>query len=560
MWKIKTTLLGLLVGAFALGTVAAWCAPAPAPAPAVSDNYVLGPGDRIAIIVFEHPEFGLEAVIRPDGIITHPFFGVLHVSGETPTELAASVTKTLKQELRDPLVTVSVLELAGGVVYVKGEVNSPGIFPATSGVTVARVINLALGLTLKANRQEAIIYTPQGEERKVDLTLALGEHAADYVVQPRETLVIPPVTIKPVTIIGEVGKPGKYSLAPPDDTVLDALLAAGWVGPNGDRQTALLVRDGDQPQRLQIAPLLNFQPGFTGPRLEAGDMLVVPHAQNWVTVWGAVGKPGKIMLGLDPTHVTDLIADAGLTADANTDTATLIHPGGQSVSVALKVAMDNPTDPTNLLVTAGDTLLITTRHNEVDVLGYVGHPGPVGFLRDDRLLDALTRAGGLALTGDLDKVTLLRPGQAPVTVSIRKLMREGDQTNNLPLQVGDTIAVAEVKHEIYVFGNVASPGKLVFEENDRVLDIIARVGLDKVEGAPWEAALIRRDPQNPKLADVYHVDLDKLMIGQKQDENYLVQNGDIFVVPKRHGTNWLDWVQKIFGFVGMIDIFGMPIR
>jgi protein involved in polysaccharide export with SLBB domain len=443
---------------------------------------------------------------------------------------------------------------------VKGEVNSPGAYPATTGVTVARLINLALGLTLKANRQEAIIYTPQGEQRKVDLTLALGEHAADYVVQPRETLVIPPVDLKQVTIIGEVGKPGKYSLAAPDDTVLDALLAAGWVGPNGDRNTALLVRDGDQPQRLPIAPLLSFQPGFTGPRLEAGDMLVVPHVENFVTVWGAVGKPGKILLGMDPTHISDLITDAGIAGNANNDTATLVHADGQSVSVDLKIVMDNPTDPLNLVVTAGDTLIVGTRQNQVELLGYVARPGPVPFVRDDRLLDVLTRGGGLAPTGDLDNVTLLRPGQPPVTMSIRKLMREGDQTNNLPMQVGDTIVVAEAKHEIYVFGNVGTPGKYPFEENDRVLDIIAKVGLDKQNGAPWEAALIRRDPKNPKLADVMHVDLDKLMVGQKQDENYLVQNGDIFVVPKRHGTNWLEWVQQLFGFIGMVDIFGTPFR
>jgi protein involved in polysaccharide export with SLBB domain len=300
---MKKTLIALLVGLLAVGA-AGWGAAG------VNDNYVLGPGDKISITVFDHPEFSLEAVIRPDGLITHPFLGPLKVAGETAGQLAAAVTQALKQELRNPVVTVSVLEMAGGGVYVRGEVNAPGLVPALTGITVARAINLALGLTPKANLHEALIYSPQGEERKVDLTLALGDHAADYVLQPRETLVIPPVELKPITIIGEVVKPGQYALAAPDDTVLDALLAAGWVGPNADRKSALLVHDDNPPEQLDIAPLLKYQPGYTGPRLEAGDTLVFPHAENYVEVWGAVGKPGKVLLGQDEMHVAELAVGA----------------------------------------------------------------------------------------------------------------------------------------------------------------------------------------------------------------------------------------------------------
>ena len=545
MQKTKKARMGLLCGALALWA-AGLCAAE------VNDNYVLGPGDKIAIIVFDHVEFSLTTVIRPDGLITHPFLGPMKASGLTPTSLAAVITQELKTELRNPMITVSVLEMAGGVVYVRGEVNAPGAFPAITPVTVARVINLALGLTPKANRHEALILAPQGDTRKVDLMLAMGEHAADYVVQPRETLVIPPVELKPITIIGEVSKPGKYGLAEPDDTVLDALLAAGWVSPEADRQHALLVRGGDQPLRVDIAPLLTYQPGYTGPRLEAGDMLVFPRAENYVTVWGAVAKPGKVLLGLDEQHVDDLVAQAGFAPDADTDQATLLHANGESVPVDLKAAMEAPTGPANLVVTIGDTLLIATRRNEVVLVGAVARPGPLPFQRDDKLLDVLTRGGGLALNGDLDKVSLLRAGQAPVTVSVRKLIKEGDLTNNLALQVGDTVVVAEIKREVYVFGSVAAPGKYAFQEGDRVIDIIARVGLDKGNAAPWESALIRRKGVN---TDVYLLDLDKLMRAQRQDMNYLIENGDYIVVPKRKGINWLEWVQQAFSWYGLVSIF-----
>ena len=142
------------------------------------DDYVLGPGDRLAITVFGHLELSLPNVlVRPDGLVTHPFLGPVKVAGQTPTQLAARLTQELKKELRAPLVTVSVLEMAGGVVYVKGEVTAPGAFPTLVPIPVARALNLALGLTPKANEQEAYIISAQGDTRKVDLALALGEGA-----------------------------------------------------------------------------------------------------------------------------------------------------------------------------------------------------------------------------------------------------------------------------------------------------------------------------------------------------------------------------------------------
>ncbi len=539
--------LGLLFGTLAMLAVG------PAAAETV-DNYVIGPGDALAITVFEHPEFSLErAVVRPDGLITHPFLGPLQVAGSTPTQLAGQITTELKRELRAPLVTVSILEMAGGSLTVRGEVTAPGTFPALASLTVAQAVRLALGLTPQADRAEAYVVTPDGNTRNVDLNLALGERAADYRIAPGETLVVPRVGVKTVTIVGEVGKPGKYGMFPPDDTLLDALLGSGWVTPSADRQYALLVRNGDEAKRIEIAPLLNYAPGVTGPHLESGDMLVFPRGVNYMTVWGAVAQPGRRLLGLEPERVSDaVIAAGGLTAVADADRATLIRAGGESVEVDLKAALLTPTSAANLVLQAGDTLVIATRRNEVTVLGAVAKPGSYPYLPDARLLDLLTQGGGLTSRGDLDKVSLLRVGEPPAVVSVRALLKEGDQTGNLPLQVGDTVVVAEVEREVYVFGQVLAPGKFEFAEDDRLLDIMARVGFDKTSAAPWETALIRRRGVD---TDVYVVDMDKVLRGQAPDKNYLIENGDIIVVPKRKGMNWRDWVQQFLVVFGLIRIF-----
>ncbi len=547
MQTTTRTWLGLLFGILAMLTVSLAAAE-------TVDDYILGPGDEIAVTVFEHPELSLtRVVIRPDGLITHPFLGAIKVAGQTPTQLAGRLTQELKKELRAPLVTVSVLQMAGGMVYVRGEVTAPGAFPTLTPLTVARAINLALGLTPKASRREAYIIGPQGDTRKVDLTVAMGERAAEFMLVPSETLVVPPVEVKAITIVGEVGKPGKYGLTAPDDTLLDALLGCGWVTPSADRQYALLVRDGDEAQRVTIAPLLQYQPGAVGPHLESGDMLVFPRAINYVTVWGAVVKPGKIMLGLDEEKVSDLmVAAGGFTDSANRETASLVRANGESVTVDLKQALETPLAEANLAVQAGDTLLVASRRNEVTLVGAVGNPGSYPFTDDEKLLDLLTQGGGIARNGDLDNVALLRAGEPPVTVSVRGLFESGDMTNNLALRVGDTVVVPEVKRELYVFGWVLTPGKFEFEEGDRLIDIMARVGYDKASAAPWKTALIRRKGVD---VDVYVVDMEKIIRGQAPDKNYLIENGDVIIVPKRTGMNWREWVQQLFFVVGAVRIF-----
>jgi len=519
---------------------------------ATLDDYVLGPGDTIAISVFEHPEFSLgETTIRPDGLITHPFLGPLQVAGQTPTQLAEMINKELSRELRAPLVRVVVVRMAG--VVVRGEVQAPGEFPAYPPLTVAKALTLALGFTPRANRAVAFVITAEGDQRRIDLVEALGERQSEFVLKPRETLLIMPADYT-VTIIGEVGKPGKYELTPPHNQLLDALLACGWVTASADRKQALLVRNGDEVHPLDIAPLLNYAPGVVGPRLQGGDMLVFPRANNLVTVWGAVAKPGKYPLMPETDRVSDALAmSGGLTAEANPETATLIRASGETVPVDLKTVLEAPQSAANLQLSGGDTLLVATQRNLTMVLGAVAKPGSYPARPHDRLLDLLTQAGGVTAEADLDQVRVVRAGETAATVSIRSLLKEGDLANNLEVQVGDTIVVPPAQREVYVFGYVGAPGKYTFQEGDRVLDIMARCGgFDKTSAAPWGAALVR--PKGVD-ADVYVLDLVQLMQGRNLEKNYPVENGDFLYVPKRTGKDWRQWVAEALGIVGLIRIF-----
>src|SRR5689334_22324138 len=65
--------------------------------PAMSDEYRLGPGDKLRIEVYKDPQLSQSVQIRPDGKITLPLVGDIDASGKTPLELRDMLTTSLKE-------------------------------------------------------------------------------------------------------------------------------------------------------------------------------------------------------------------------------------------------------------------------------------------------------------------------------------------------------------------------------------------------------------------------------------------------------------------------------
>jgi len=124
----------------------------PKPETPLSEEYRLGPGDKLRIEVYKDPQLSQAAQIRPDGKITLPLLGDLEASGRTPLELRDSIARQLKEYMTNPVVTVIVVEASGATAYVMGEVNHPGAVTLQGGqLTVLQALAIAGGLKDFAN-------------------------------------------------------------------------------------------------------------------------------------------------------------------------------------------------------------------------------------------------------------------------------------------------------------------------------------------------------------------------------------------------------------------------
>jgi polysaccharide biosynthesis/export protein len=122
--------------------------------PPNADEYRLGPGDKLRIEVYKDPQLSQSVQIRPDGKITLPLVGDVDASGQTPMELRDQLTKSLKEFMNNPTVTVIVVEAIASQVVVMGEVSHPGSVQLHGPTTILQAIAMAGGFKEFAKKSD----------------------------------------------------------------------------------------------------------------------------------------------------------------------------------------------------------------------------------------------------------------------------------------------------------------------------------------------------------------------------------------------------------------------
>lgn len=120
-------------------------------------EYILGPGDEVAINVWRNAELNMTQKIGPTGILSFPLVGDLKVSGMGITQLREELRKGLSRYIVDPQISVNVSGAKSKKVFVLGEVTNPGIFQLDGPMTVIEAVSRAGGFTLDAKSNNVLL-------------------------------------------------------------------------------------------------------------------------------------------------------------------------------------------------------------------------------------------------------------------------------------------------------------------------------------------------------------------------------------------------------------------
>lgn len=122
--------------------------------------YLVGPYDRLRIGVFAIPELAaVDIQVDASGRISVPLVGIVQVAGKTPLQIEEIVKASLRgRYLRDPQVTVNLVEAVSQIITISGEVKNPGSFPVMGRMTLLRALALAKGSTDIGNLKYVVIF------------------------------------------------------------------------------------------------------------------------------------------------------------------------------------------------------------------------------------------------------------------------------------------------------------------------------------------------------------------------------------------------------------------
>ncbi len=280
------------------GFVVASAMLAQAPVAEAPSTYTLGPDDQISVraldLEVEWPDKPLR--LDPRGNINLPMIGRVRAAGLTQEELEAAITAKLKAYVKEPQVTVTVMEFRSQPVSILGAVTTPGVHQLQGRKTLFEMISMAGGLKPDAGYQIKI--TRRLEWGKIPLPSAKEDGSGQFSVadvavkeimkgenpeqniqiKPNDVISVPKAEL--IYVIGAVKKAGGYILGEKKTvSALQVLSLAEGLDRNAAAKSAKIMRQvKGSEDRLEIAvDLKKILAGKGGDvALQAEDILFVP--------------------------------------------------------------------------------------------------------------------------------------------------------------------------------------------------------------------------------------------------------------------------------------------
>lgn len=180
--------------------------PLPAP-PSLAQAYVLGPGDKLQITVFNLQALNSVAgvggttgggnaaqssgtpgpngpfTISDTGEVAAPIIGNVKAAGLTVEELEKEIAEALSKYVEHPNVGVEVVTYRP--FFILGEVKTPGNYPYLAKMDVRAAVATAGGYTPRANKTIVIV------ERRIDGQVFRGRADPQTPILPDDEITIP---------------------------------------------------------------------------------------------------------------------------------------------------------------------------------------------------------------------------------------------------------------------------------------------------------------------------------------------------------------------------------
>ena len=496
------------------------------PLPSVPGDYIIKPGDEIALTIWGSVDADLRLTVDRSGLISVPRIGAITVGGLRYADLANTITRRASQVFKNFQLTATMGQVRSIRVYVSGYVRHPGSVTVNGLASVLNVLMRAGGPSAAGSFRDIRLSRGGHQVASFDLydLLVRGTRDADQLVQPDDVVFVGPVGTQ-AALIGSVNQQAVFELKP-GETLADLVRMAGGFAAVADRTRVTIERLADRSQGRVSELLLPAQDGAT---LATGDVVraysgvasALPRAiqNNRVHVDGEVVRPGDYVLP-PGSMVSDAIrAAGGLTAAA--------FPYGteftrESVRLTQQTNFDRAVRDLETDMVKNQATQRTTSNEEATAQ-------TAQAASNTRLLERLRQA-------------------RPTGRVVMPIEPDARSIPDFPLENGDTLTVPARGTSVGVFGSVFNTGSFVFVPDHTAENYL------QLAGGPTRGA---------DKSSIFMIRANGSVVSAQQGSsfwhsgNYLlaaiVQPGDTLFVPEELNKSTFiqdakDWTQILYQF------------
>jgi polysaccharide biosynthesis/export protein len=243
-------------------------------------DYVIGEGDGLEIAVWGVKDLSFPVKVRPDGKITVPGLGDVMASGQTPTELQASLSKRLKELVKNPIVTVTVKEITNSKVYIFGGGVKSGVFDLFRRTTLLQLL-CSFGEIKTADLRKSYVLRNGKKVRENFYSLFVeGKTEDDFLIESGDSLFLPLLNEKNVYVLGAVNNPKAIEYRE-GMTVMEAILEAGsFTKFASQNDTSIKRKEGDTEKLIPVKAKEIIKEGNMSQnvKLKPGDYVIVKES------------------------------------------------------------------------------------------------------------------------------------------------------------------------------------------------------------------------------------------------------------------------------------------
>ena len=333
----------------------------------VPQDYRLGPGDQLQVLLLGANNTEVLATVDRFGEVSLPEIGKVAVAGQ-PFEAAVEMIQNRVAAARIAVeAMVSMGRLRAINVMLAGEVAVPGARSLAGMARLTHALYAAGGLSELGSLRG--IEVKRGGETVAQFDsyalLLRGDASQDITLRDGDVVFVPPVA-NLAGVNGAVRRPGVYELAA-GETLADVLAMAGGITERGRSDSLLLERESlnGTPEIIELAEANLNQPAQAGDRLRV--QLSSRRFLNRVTLRGAVQRPG-VYGHFDSMRLSDVLrsADGDLLEETDYDYALVVSTDAATGRIRVRqfapaAVFQAPDGPQNLALSPRDEIVLLPR-------------------------------------------------------------------------------------------------------------------------------------------------------------------------------------------------------